>query len=81
MPFQVYITQSLSDHSFYIGYTCNLHKRIIQHNNAKTGYSSKKVPWKLVYSESYEIKSLAINRERFLKNQKSRDFIKRLISG
>jgi putative endonuclease len=81
MPFQVYIIQSLLDNSYYIGYTKNLEKRIVQHNNAKTGYSSKKVPWILVYSESFEIKSLAIKRERFIKNQKSRDFIKKLISG
>jgi len=81
MPFSVYIIQSLLDGSFYIGFTNNLDKRIIQHNHAKTGYSSKKSPWILVYSESFEIKSLAIKRERFLKKQKSRDFIKKLISG
>ena len=43
MPFRVYIIQSLLDRSYYIGYTKNLEKRILQHNNAKTGYSSKKI--------------------------------------
>jgi putative endonuclease len=81
MPFQVYILQSLLDSSYYIGYTNNLEKRIFQHNHAKTGYTSKKAPWILVYSEPYEIKSSAIVRERFFKNQKSRDFIKKLISS
>jgi len=81
MLFNVYIIQSLIDNSYYIGYTNNLEKRIFQHNKAKTGYTSKKSPWILVYSESFEIKSLAIKREQFLKNQKSSDFIKKLISS
>jgi putative endonuclease len=80
MSFQVYILQSLVDSSYYIGYTKDLNHRILQHNRAKTGYSSRKIPWKIVYTESYEDKTLAIKRERFLKNQKSRDFIQKLIS-
>ena len=81
MLFSVYIIQSLIDHSYYIGYSNNLERRIFQHNSAKTGYTAKKSPWILVYSESFEIKSLAIKREQFLKNQKSCDFIKKLISS
>ena len=81
MLFYVYIIQSLIDNSYYIGYTKNLEKRVFQHNNAKTGYTSKKSPWILIYSESFEIKSLALKREYFLKNQKSSNFIKKLISG
>ena len=81
MTFYVYILQSVRDGSYYIGYTYNLEKRVFQHNDAKTGYSSKKSPWILVYSESYDIKSSAIKRELFLKKQKNRDFIKKLIAG
>jgi putative endonuclease len=81
MTFQVYILQSLVDGTFYIGYTKDLDKRLKQHNTAKSGYSSRKVPWKIVYTESFIEKSAAIIRERFLKNQKSRDFILRLISN
>jgi putative endonuclease len=80
MPYKVYIIQSIFDGSYYIGYTKNLETRLFQHNNAKTGYSSKKAPWIIVYFETFEIKSAAIKRERFLKNQKSRDFIKKLIA-
>ncbi len=80
MPFHVYILQSLTDGSYYIGYTKNLNKRLLQHNKAKTGYSAKKIPWELVYSESFDTKSAAILRERFLKDQKSREFIRKLIA-
>ena len=78
MTFQVYILQSLVDGSYYIGYTKNLNKRLIQHNKARTGYTARKIPWKLIYYESFEDKSAAIKRERFLKNQKSHDFLNRL---
>ena len=80
MVYLVYILQSLVDQSYYIGYQGNLEKRIAQHNCAKTGYSSRKKPWKLVYTEAFNLKTEAIKRERFIKNQKSQDFILRLIS-
>ena len=57
MTYQVYILQSLADGSYYIGYTANLEKRLVKHNKVKTGYSSRKIPWKIVYSESFEEKS------------------------
>ena len=81
IKYHVYIIQSLVDHSYYIGYTKNLEKRILQHNLARSGYSAKKSPWKIAYVESFDNKSSALKRERFLKNQKSRDFIERLISS
>jgi len=81
MTYHVYILLSLSNGSYYIGYTKDLNKRFLQHNKAKTGYSAKKIPWELVYSESFDDKTEAILRERFIKAQKSRDFIRRLISN
>jgi putative endonuclease len=81
MAFNVYILQSLTKGTYYIGYTKNLNKRLLQHNSAKSGYTANKIPWVLVYTESYNDKSSAIKRERFLKKQKSSDFIKKLISG
>jgi putative endonuclease len=81
MPYHVYIIQSILDNSYYIGYTKNLEKRIFQHNHDKTGYTSRKAPWILVHSEPYDNKTMALKREQFLKNQKSRAFIEKLISG
>jgi putative endonuclease len=81
MVYSVYIIQSLSDESYYIGYTNNLDKRLSQHNSAKSGYTSVKKPWILKYSESFIDKSEAIKREHFLKNQKNRGFIERLIKS
>jgi putative endonuclease len=69
------------DSSFYIGYSANPEKRLLQHNKTKTGYSARKIPWIIVYTETFPDKSSAIKREKFLKNQKSRQFILKMING
>ena len=81
MNYFVYILESEMDGSYYIGYTSNLSHRLTEHNSGKTRYSSKKRPWKIVYTEEYPNKSDAIKREKFLKRQRNRQFYQRLING
>jgi putative endonuclease len=81
MKFYVYILQSDVDSSFYIGHTSNIEGRLESHNNGQSCYTSKKMPWKLVYCESYPTKSDAVRRERFLKQQRNRDFYSKLITS
>ena len=80
MTYSVYIIQSQIDDSFYIGYSQNPESRLIKHNSANKGYTARKKPWKLVYTESFEHKSEAIKREKFLKKQKNKAFYEQLIS-
>jgi len=54
MVFYVYIIESLKDETY-------------QHNNGESDYTSKKIPWKLVYVEEYTSKREALIRERNLK--------------
>jgi putative endonuclease len=79
MKFTVYILQSELDRSFYIGFTSNLVQRLEYHNSGKSRYTSKKMPWKLVYTEEYETRSEAMQREKFLKRQRNREFYESLI--
>ena len=79
MEFKVYILQSQLDGSYYIGYTTDLEKRLSNHNSGKSNYTSKKIPWKVVYSENFATKSEALRREKFLKKQKNSEFYLRLI--
>ena len=81
MKYWVYILESQKDGSYYIGYTSDVNKRLNDHNSGKSRYTSRKTPWKLVYHEEFEAKSEAIRRERFLKNQKNRDFYMSLIKN
>ena len=79
--YYVYILQSEVDGSFYTGFTENLEKRVVQHNNGESAYTSRKMPWKLVYFEEMNSKTEAIKRERFLKAQKNKIFYQRLINS
>lgn len=78
MAYYVYIIQSLSDGSFYKGFSENPIQRLQQHNNKLSHYTSAKVPWKLIYIELCESKTLALKRETALKKY-SRSQIGQLI--
>ena len=75
----VYILQSLKDNSYYIGYTGNIKNRLYEHNYGRTGYTKLKRPWKLVYEEEYNTEKEAINRERYLKKIKNRNYLEYLV--
>ncbi|MBZ0326719.1 MAG: GIY-YIG nuclease family protein [Altibacter sp.] len=77
----VYIIESERDGTYYIGQSDNLEKRLELHNNGFSKYTSRKLPWKLVYYESYPSRKESIVRERFLKQQRNREFYKRLIEN
>ncbi len=77
--FYVYILQSDFDKTYYIGFTQDVAKRLLQHNNGKSTYTKRKMPWSLVYVEEYLSKSDALKRERFLKAQRNHEFYENLI--
>ncbi|WP_440618409.1 GIY-YIG nuclease family protein [Candidatus Pelagibacter sp. HIMB1493] len=61
----------------YVGYTKNLQKRLLHHNNNKGAKFTKGRKWKLIYYEIYNSKSKALKQEYELKkNQKLRKQIK-----
>ncbi len=75
-----YILYSPSIDKYYIGSTENLELRIERHNSGWGKYSSRGIPWKLVYFEEFELKSDAIKRENKIKRMKSKKYIEDLIS-
>ena len=77
----VYILLSEKDGSFYIGSSKDPFQRLLKHNAPHKGYTAKKQPWKIVYTEKLEDKRSALKREKFLKSQKSHEFLLNLISG
>ena len=74
-----YILYSPSIDKYYTGYTENLGLRISRHNPGWGKFSSRGIPWKLVYNEEFENKSDAIKRENEIKSKKSKNYIKNLI--
>jgi len=74
MVFYTYVLISKRDGSFYIGSTTNLQRRLLEHNSGKSPYTSKKKPWDIFYFEEFNTKRESLQREKFLKKQRNRDF-------
>ena len=79
--FFTYIIQSELDGSFYIGQTENLRNRLKYHNDGASKYTSRKIPWRLVYYEEFPNRSDAMKREKFLKKQRNKQFYQKLIEN
>jgi putative endonuclease len=79
--FFVYIIQSKKDGSYYTGQCDDLDCRLSKHNDAWGTYSSTKMPWKLVYFETYASRSEALIREKQIKAKKSRKYLQYLIDS
>jgi len=77
--FFVYIIQSKKDNSFYIGQTDDLDARMSKHNEGWSKYTASKMPWALVYFETFVSRKDALLRERQIKAKKSKQFIVHLI--
>ncbi|WP_209332958.1 GIY-YIG nuclease family protein [Lunatimonas salinarum] len=76
----VYIIQSELDGTFYIGESKDPTDRLEKHNRPHKGFTARKQPWKIVYTEEFNSRAEAKKREAFLKKQKSRQFLVDLIS-
>ena len=82
MEFIVYILYSDKFDKTYVGYTSSLIERFKSHNNlAKSGYTIRFRPWKVVYIEVFQSKTQAIVREKWLKSGHGRNFITELKSN
>ena len=62
----------------YVGYTNNIKKRLLLHNNSKGAKFTRCRLWKLAYSKGYQSKNIALKEEYMLKhNYKLRNQIKK----
>jgi predicted GIY-YIG superfamily endonuclease len=66
--FFVYIIQSLSDDSFYIGVTGDIEKRLSEHNDGSAKYSSAHRPYRLISYTAFTDKQKALAFEKYLKS-------------
>ena len=72
----VYILKSLSSDKHYVGFTENLISRFKSHNELSTkGYTIRYRPWEVIHVEIHATKKQAMNREKFLKSGKGREWM------
>jgi len=79
--FYVYILKSETTSKRYIGYSTDLKRRILEHNNKKCRSTSFDGPWELVYYEAFKLENDARREEIFLKTGKGRERIKFLFNS
>ena len=81
--FYIYILYTERSNKYYVGYTQDYILRLEEHNSSsRLTYTAKYRPWQLkaVYSCGLD-EATAVQIERFIKRQKSKKFIERLIEG
>jgi putative endonuclease len=79
MPYFVYmiLTKQKDNFTSYVGYTNDLTKRLLLHNNSRGAKFTKGRKWKLIYYKKYSTKSNAMKGEyRLKKDYKLRNLIK-----
>ena len=79
MSFYVYMILSKINDKYisYVGYTKDVKKRVLLHNNSKGAKFTKGNIWKLIYKKKYKTKNVAMIEEyKLKKNYKKRNLIK-----
>jgi putative endonuclease len=81
--FYLYIIYSSSSDIFYVGHSDDPFRRLVEHNTSyQNTFTSKHRPWQLmaIYQCS-ENRCQALTVEKFIKKQKNRNLIRKLIEG
>jgi putative endonuclease len=79
--FHTYVFRSELTGRLYIGSTSDLRRRIDEHNAGLATATKNRGPWRLVHSEEYATRTLAVRRERYLKTGRGRQELTHLLEG
>jgi putative endonuclease len=80
--YYVYVLWSAKSKIFYTGYTTDLKRRILEHNDKQSLATKAHSPWELVFYCAFKDKYLAENFEKYLKTGSGKAFLyKRLINA
>ncbi|MEN9337797.1 MAG: hypothetical protein RIQ41_111 [Candidatus Parcubacteria bacterium] len=63
----VYILYSEKDNGLYVGCTENITERLKRHTKGSVPATAARIPLVCIYTETFESKAEAFNRERYLK--------------
>jgi len=66
----------MKDSEFYVGFSNDLKKRLLQHNEGKVPSTKNRIPFNLVYYEACLNQRDAIHREKYLKTSWGKRYIK-----
>jgi len=75
----VYILMSERDNGWYIGSTVDIIERLKNHNYGRVKSTKNRRPLKLIYSEQFPNKILALKAEEYYKSGAGRTKLKKMI--
>ncbi len=79
--YKVYILKSLKDGKYYIGSTQSIGKRMIAHENGSVKSTKFRRPLQLIYTEIFNSRKDAIEREKKIKSFKGGKAFKQLLGN
>ena len=68
-----------SNGQFYVGFTTDLKRRLVEHARGKVESTAKRRPLRLIHYEWYALESDARRREHYLKTTEGRHFLRQQI--
>jgi putative endonuclease len=77
--FYLYVLQSIQTGKYYIGSCKDLTARLKKHNSGNVKSTKPYKPWKIIYSQVYNTRAQAMNREKYLKSLKKRSALEKVI--
>ena len=81
MEFYLYILQSQTKETFYVGISEDPERRLIYHNSESKGFTQRNRPWIIAYKSRFKSRIEAENAEKKVKSWKSKKMIRLLIEG
>jgi putative endonuclease len=80
--FKVYVLHSDRLNKYYIGHTSDIESRLLFHNDLVRNkiWTKRGIPWTLIIQFTVKDKSTAIQVEKFIKSQKSKTWLERIIA-
>jgi putative endonuclease len=79
--FTVYVLRSLKNHKRYIGYTSKTtEERFNEHMSGTNKWTRHNKPFKIIHTETFNTKTEAIKREKYLKSGQGRKWLDNSIS-
>lgn len=79
--FKTYILESEAGGRYYIGSCNDVHVRLVLHNTGKVRSTKPYLPWQVVYSEKFQTRKEAVQREKQIKSWKRRESIEKLFKN
>jgi putative endonuclease len=76
--FTVYAISSVERKYIYVGMTSNLEERLYRHNSGYERTTKPYKPFRLIYTQEFETRLEAREREKFLKTTTGKRFLRSL---